>query len=68
MNTGRLIRLRNKILVNMDFKRQTVSHHEDIYVKYNIERYRDVGKTRWDPFKKNQLSMLPVCAMYGEKS
>lgn len=33
LNTGRLIRLRNKILVNMDFKRQTVSHHEDIYVK-----------------------------------
>lgn len=28
----------------MDFKRQTVSHHEDIYVKYNIERYKDVGK------------------------
>lgn len=55
LNTGRLIRLRNKILVNMDFKRQTVSHHEDIYVKYNIERYKDVGKTRWDPFKKEPI-------------
>ena len=32
LNTERLTRLRNKILVNMDFKRQTVSHHEDIYV------------------------------------
>ena len=41
LNTGRLIRLRNKILVNMDFKRQTVSHHEDIYVKYNIEMYKE---------------------------
>lgn len=55
LNTGRLIRLRNKILVNMDFKRQTVSHHEDIYVKYNIEMYKDVGKTRWDPFKKEPI-------------
>ena len=55
LNTGRLIRLRNKILVNMDFKRQTVSHHEDIYVKYNIEKYKDVGKTRWDPFKKEPI-------------
>lgn len=51
----------------MDFKRQTVSHHEDIYVKYNIERYKDVGKPDGTRLKKNQLSMLPVCAMYGEK-
>ena len=32
LETGKLIRLRNSILVDMDFKRQTVSHHEDIYV------------------------------------
>lgn len=50
LNTGRLIRLRNRILVNMDFKRQTVSHHEDVFVKYNVEKYRDAGRTRWDPF------------------
>ena len=31
INTGRLIRLRNKILITMDFRRKTVSHHEDIY-------------------------------------
>ena len=51
LGTGRLIRLRNKILVTMDFKRETMSHHEDIYVKYNMEKYKEVGKTRWDPFK-----------------
>lgn len=55
LNTGRLIRLRNKILVNMDFKRQTISHHEDIYVKYDVAKYKMTGKNRWDPFKKEPI-------------
>lgn len=55
INTGKLIRLRNSILVNMDFKRQTVSHHEDVYVKYDISKYKDAGRTRWDPFKNEPI-------------
>ena len=55
INTGRLVRLRNKILVNMDFKRQTVSHHEDVYVSYDISKYKDAGKYRWDPFKDEPI-------------
>ena len=50
LNTGRLIRLRNQILVEMDFKRITVSHHEDIYVKYDVAMYKEVNKRRWDPY------------------
>ena len=56
LNTGRLIRLRNRILVNMDFKRQTVSHHEDVFVRYSIEQYKDVGRTRWDPYKNEPIT------------
>lgn len=48
LNTGRLVRLRNSILINMDFKRQTTSHHEDIYVKYNAEQYKYIARNRWD--------------------
>ena len=48
LNTGRLIRLRNSILVNMDFKRDTVSHHEDVYVKYDIQKYKDLIRNRWN--------------------
>lgn len=48
LNTGRLIRLRNKILVNMDFRRETVSHHEDVYVRYDISAYKDITRLRWD--------------------
>ena len=55
INTGRLIRLRNKILVNMDFKRQTISHHEDVYVRYDISAYKDVSRNRWDPFKDKPI-------------
>lgn len=55
INTGRLIRLRDNILVNMDFKRETISHHEDVYCKYDIAKYKEVGKTRWDPYKNEPI-------------
>ena len=55
LGTGKLIRLRNSILVDMDFKRQTISHHEDIYVRYDIDKYKDAGKLRWDPYKNEPI-------------
>lgn len=55
LNTGRLIRLRNKILIDMDFQRKTIAHHEDVYAKYDISKYKDVGKTRWDPYKNEPI-------------
>lgn len=48
LNTGRLIRLRNSILVDMDFDRKTVAHHEDIPTSYDIANYRDVTRKRWN--------------------
>ena len=48
INTGRLIRLRNSILVNMEFDRKTVSHHEDVYVNYDISKYKYITRNRWD--------------------
>jgi hypothetical protein len=55
INTGRLIRQRNQILIDMDFDRETIPHHEDIYAKYNISKYKDVIRTRWDPFKNEPI-------------
>ncbi|WP_301887968.1 DEAD/DEAH box helicase family protein [Bacteroides caecimuris] len=49
LETGKLIKLRNSILVTMDFKRHTVSHHEDVYVKYNIQDYKDLIRNRKNP-------------------
>ena len=51
INTGKLIRYRNDILVTMDFNRQTVAHHEDIFCSYDVAKYKDASKLRWDPFK-----------------
>lgn len=55
INTGILVRLRNKILVNMDFKRRTVSHHEDIYVQYSIEQYKDFMRNRWNIWENKPI-------------
>lgn len=55
INTGRLIKLRNQILIDMDFSRNTVPHHEDIYVDYNVRLYKEVMKSRWDPYKDEPI-------------
>lgn len=55
INTGRLIRYRNDILVDMNFERSTISHHEDIFVQYDIVKYKEVSKTRWDPYKDEPI-------------
>lgn len=56
IGTNRLTRLRDRILVDMDFKRQTVAHHDDVYVSYDVSTYKDLVRNRWDiwnerPFK-----------------
>lgn len=55
VGTGRLIRLRQEILIDMDFKRETVAHHEDIYTTYDISKYKAAMRTRWDPYKNEPI-------------
>ena len=55
VNEGKLLRLRRQILVTMDFKRKTVSHHEDVYVSYDISSYKEVTRSRWDPYKNEPI-------------
>ena len=55
LNVGRLVRLRNRILVDMDFQRTTVQHHMDVYATYDIPKYKDVIRNRWDPFKDEPI-------------
>ena len=56
INTGRLIRLRDRILVDMDFKRETVAHHEDIIVQYDISKYKETMRNRWDPYNNEPIA------------
>lgn len=55
LNTGRLIRLRNSILVDMDFKRPTTAHHEDVYVSYDVETYKDITRNRWNIWENKPI-------------
>ena len=55
LNTGRLIRLRERILVDMEFDRHTIPHHEDVYVRYNVAKYKEAIRNRWDPFENRPI-------------
>ena len=56
INTGRLIRHRNDILVDMEFERPTISHHEDIFVRYDVMKYKEVSKNRWNPYTEEPIA------------
>lgn len=55
INTQRLERLRNRILIDMTVQRHTIPHHEDVYCNYDIPFYKDVFKKRWDPYRDEPL-------------
>ena len=55
VNTGRLLRLRRSILVDMDFKRETRAHHTDIFVEYDARTYKKIMKDRWDIWKEEPI-------------
>ena len=55
INVNRLIRLRDKLLIDMDFHRKTISHHIDIFCDYSKTKYTDVRKNRWNPYKNEPI-------------
>ena len=56
INTGKLLRLRREILIDMSFKRETVQHHKDIYVDYDAKMYKDIMRRRWDIWKDEPIT------------
>jgi len=55
LNTGRLVQLRDRILVDMDFKRPTIPHHETVYVDFDRLKYKDIHRTRWNPWENKPI-------------
>lgn len=55
VNIRRLERLRDKLLVTMDFNRETVAHHEDVSVGFDIFKYKEITKTRWNPYTQEPI-------------
>lgn len=55
LGTGKLLKLRDRILIDMDFDRPTTQHHEDVYCEYDIPKYKEAMRTRWDPYKNEPI-------------
>lgn len=55
VDTGKLVKYRNEILVNMKDNRTSVEHHINVHCLYNKELYRTVKKDRWDPYDKKPI-------------
>ena len=48
-------RLRDRVLVQMDDQRTTIPHHEDVFVTYDISAYRELTRTRWNPWLEKPI-------------
>ena len=62
INTRRLVRLRDNILVDIEIERKTQAHHEDVYSIYDISAYKEMVKKRWNPWTNEPfLSASELC-------
>ena len=51
LEVGLLRRLRDDVLVKMDYTHEIVKHQEKIFVEYNQLAYRTIWSRRWDIFE-----------------
>lgn len=55
LNTGKLIKLKQSILVNMEFIKPTEQHHENILVGYDKDISRRILKDRWNVYENEPI-------------
>lgn len=55
VNTAKLLRQRNEILVKMEVKKHTVQHEEDVSCDYNLYLYQRIKKDRWNVFEDKPI-------------
>ena len=55
IETGRLIRLRNDILVTMDYKKPAESVNINVDTSYDIFEYKEIVATRWNKVKNEPI-------------
>ena len=64
INTARLDRLRRKLLVDIPIERHTVQHHENIWCNYDVEKYKELMKGRWNPYEDKPIENISeLCYM-----
>lgn len=65
INTQRLIRLRNRILVDMDFNRATIRHNITVRCDYNIDIYKSITRNRWNPYTETPIANVSeLCSLW----
>lgn len=55
LNEGKLIRLKNSILVTMEDNRDTIPHHEIIMCNYDRYNYEYITRNRWNIYKNKPI-------------
>ncbi len=54
-NTGKLLKYRNDILIDMDFNRSTVRHNEDVWCTFDTHEYKNLLRNRWNPYTNEPI-------------
>lgn len=53
--TGKLLKHRKEILVDMDYIKKTVQHHENVIVGYDSDIFKSVQINRWNPYTNQPI-------------
>ena len=64
---NKLLRLRNDILVPMDFDRPTIRHHENMTADYDRIMYKNVMRNRWNPYANEPITDISGLCMVIRK-
>ena len=56
ISTGKLINQRRSILVTMEDRRKAITHHEEVLCEYDRDKYKEIMKERWDPYKEQPIA------------
>lgn len=54
-NQGKLVRYRRQILVDINEAKHTIQHHEDVFANYDVPKYKDISKKRWNPWSDEPI-------------
>lgn len=57
----KLMRIKSEILVDMEFYRETIRHHIDVWCEYNRLEYSDIAKNQWNIYENKPIESPSEC-------